>query len=617
MARELDAGGQLDEEASVTMVGAGDDGQTNEATPAEVLARLARVARIADEAPRAELMSIPNVTPLQAQLLANRGARGAQAARDLLDAGWRASGPLPDQDVAVARLARAIDTGEAITVYGDHDCDGLTSCALLTQALRDLGAQATPYVPRRDDDGRGLNDEAVRALAASGARLIVTTDCGTANVAEVALARSLGIDVIITDHHPIRSEIPVDCALVNPWRADERSTRDDLSGAGVAFRLAEALYEARAPERAEAALEDLLDLAATGIIGDIVPLTRECWGLARAGLARMRAAPRPGLRALLERADVAWPQMTERDLTFVIAPRLNAAARLGEPASALDLLLATDDAQAARLAGRLEALNQERQRLTEETVREAQMAVEKQLEAAAASESTALVSATGDGWPLGMLGLVASRLAERYNRPAVVISREGAEARGSARAPEGYDLGAALAASATVFRRFGGHARAAGFTLPSTEVEALLTDLAQRLTDQRAALTQARAVDGDPLAVDLRLTLGRLTERIYREQQALAPFGPGFPSPTYIVTNVRIAGCWRSGTERRNLRLRARENNVDRVFFWQRQGDLCDLLGPHVSALPSVDLIFTLDAFVRPGDNLDLLPRIVGLRVVG
>lgn len=602
------------------MASDGGAGQGSEAAsaPDEILARLARKARIADELPHAELQSIPGVTALQAQLLANRGARGAQAVRALLDTSWRASGPLPDQDAAVARLARAIDGGEAITVYGDHDCDGLTSCALLTLALRDLGGQVTPYIPRRDDDGRGLNDEAVRALAASGARLIVTTDCGTANVAEVALARSLGMEVIITDHHPIHGEIPADCALVNPWRAAERSPRDDLSGAGVAFRVAEALYEARAPERAAAALDDLLDLAATGIIGDIVPLTAECWGLARAGLARLRAAPRPGLRALLERANVAWRQMTERDITYVIAPRLNAAARLGEPASALELLLATDDAEAARLAERLEALNQERQRITEEIMGEAQAMVESQLaQPSVADEPPALVSAISDGWPLGMLGLVASRLAERYGRPAVVISREGAEARGSARAPEGYDLGEALEKRAEVFRRFGGHARAAGFTLPSMEVDALLADLAQRLTLQRAALAQARALDGDPLPVDARLTLSRLTPRIYHEQQTLAPFGPAFPAPTYIVTNVRIAGCWRSGAERRNLRIRARENGVDRVFFWARQGDLCDLISPQTQALPAVDLIFTLEAFVRPGGDLDLLARIVGLRVVG
>ena len=580
------------------------------------LARVARVARIADELPRAELTSIPDVTPLQAQLLANRGVRGAQAVRDLLDADWGASGALPGQEEATQRLARAVATGEAIVVYGDHDCDGITSCAILTLALRAAGARVTPYIPRRDDDGRGLNDEAVRQLAQDGARLIVTTDCGTANVAEVALARSLDIEVIITDHHPIHGELPADCVIVNPWRAEKRSIRDDLSGAGVAFRLAESLLRAQAPERAGATIEDLLDLVAVGVIGDIVPLTRECWGLARAGLERLRSAPRPGLRALLERAGVAWRQMTDRDITYVIAPRLNAAARLGEPATALDLLLCEDEESATRLSARLEELNQERQRVTEELMLTAQGMVEAQL--ARDGEATpALISATSDGWPFGLLGLVASRLAERHGSPAVVISRDGAEARGSARAPEGYNLGEALAARALIFRRFGGHARAAGFTLPATEVEGLLDDLRQRLTIQRDALALARATDGDPLPVDLRLPLNRLVPRIYHEQQKLAPFGPGFPAPMYIALGVRVLGCWRSGAEGRNLRLRVRDATAERVFFWARQGDLCDTLRSRLAALPMLDLIFTLDAFVRPTGDLDLLPRIAALRIVG
>jgi single-stranded-DNA-specific exonuclease len=580
------------------------------------LARLAREARIADELPRADLASIPGVTPLQTQLLANRGIHGAPAARDLLDGGWIASDALPGQEEATQRLARAVMADEAVVVYGDHDCDGITSCAILTLALRAIGARVTPYIPRRDDDGRGLNDEAVRQLSQDGARLIVTTDCGTANVAEVALARSLGIDVIITDHHPIHGEVPADCVIVNPWRAEERSTRDDLSGAGVAFRLAESLLRAQAPERADATLEDLLDLAAVGVIGDIVPLTRECWGLARAGLARLRSAPRPGLRALLERAGVAWRQMTDRDITYVIAPRLNAAARLGEPATALDLLLCEDEDSATRLAARLEDLNQERQRITEEIMLIAQGMVEAQL-ARDGEVTPALISATSDGWPFGLLGLVASRLAERHGSPAVVISRDGAEARGSARAPEGYNLGEALAARAPVFRRFGGHARAAGFTLPTAEVDGLLDDLRQRLTIQRDALALARATDGDPLPVDLRLPLNRLVPRIYHEQQALAPFGPGFPAPTYIALGVRVLGCWRSGAEGRNLRLRVRDATAERVFFWARQGDLCDSLRSRLTALPMLDLIFTLDAFVRPTGDFDLLPRIIAVRVVG
>lgn len=578
------------------------------------LVRQSTAPRIAEELPRAELQSIPGVTPLQAQLLANRGVRGKADALDFLAADWRApaGAALPGQALAIARLRLALDHHERIVVYGDHDCDGMTSCALFFLALRALDADVSFFIPKREDDGRGLNDAAVRELAAQGARLIVTTDCGSANVAEVALARSLGVDVIITDHHPIHSEAPADCVIVNPRLAEQRTMSDDLAGAGVAFRLAEALLRAVAPRQAEAVCASLLDLVAIGTIGDITPLTRESWALVRAGLAAIRQAPRPGLRALLTLANVASSALGERDITFVIAPRLNAAARLGVPELAVELLLATDDAQATSAAGRLDELNQERQRVTEEIMVVAQQQVAAQLASGGAIQP--LVSAVGEGWPLGMLGLVASRLAEQHGRPAVVISRDGAEARGSARGPDGVNLGEALAGRAEMFRRFGGHARAAGFTLASRDIATLLDYLRQRLSEQRQASAQGAFDTAEPLAVDCRLPLNRLLPRIYREQQALAPYGPAFPEPVYMSQGARITSVWRSGADGRNLRVRVRDATAERVFFWARQGDLCDDIRAQIGRMPAFDLIYTIDAFQRPAGEIDLLPRIVALR---
>ncbi|HEX8981403.1 MAG TPA: single-stranded-DNA-specific exonuclease RecJ [Ktedonobacterales bacterium] len=578
------------------------------------LVRQSTPPRIAEELPRAELQSIPGVTPLQAQLLANRGVRGKSVVLDFLAADWRAlaEAALPGQAQAIERLRLALDRHERIVVYGDHDCDGMTSCALFLLALRALGADAGFFVPKREDDGRGLNDAAVRELAAQGTRLIVTTDCGSANVTEVALARSMGMDVIITDHHPIHSEAPTDCIIVNPRLAEQRTMSDDLAGAGVAFRLAEALLHAMAPERAESISASLLDLVAIGTIGDITPLTRESWALARAGLEAIRRAPRPGLRALLTLANVTVSALGERDITFVIAPRLNAAARLGVPELAVELLLATDDTQATATAGRLDELNQERQRVTEEIMVDAQRQVAEQL--AATGSVQPLVSAVGEGWPLGMLGLVASRLTEQHGRPAVVISRDGDEARGSARGPDGVNLGEALAGRAEMFRRFGGHARAAGFTLASRDIETLLDYLRQHLTEQRQASAQGASDNAEPLAVDCRLPLNRLLPRIYREQQALAPYGPAFPEPVYICQGARITSVWRSGADGRNLRLRVRDATAERVFFWARQGDLSDDIRAHIGRMPTFDLIYTIDAFQRPAGEIDLLPRIVALR---
>ncbi len=567
---------------------------------------------IAEQLPRAQLNSIPGVTALQAQLLYNRGVRGRDAAEAFLATDWRVSHMLPGQTEAVARLCAALTRGERIVVYGDHDCDGMTSCATLLLALRAVGANASPYVPKREDDGRGLNDAAVRQLAADGAQVIVTTDCGSANVAEVALARSLGVDVIITDHHPILGETPRDCVIVNPRMAEQRSESDDLAGVGVAFRLAQALLREVAPERADSVAEGLLDLVAIGAIGDIVPMTRENWALARAGLARMRKTPRPGLRALLAQADVSLKTLSERDVTYVIAPRINAAARLGEPLIAVGLLVATSDAEANTLAARLDTLNQERQRITEDIMVDAQRQVAEQL--AGEHGAGPLVSAVGEGWPLGMLGLVASRLAEQHQRPAIVISRDGAEARGSARGPEGVNLGEALAARAEVFRRFGGHARAAGFTLASDDVTALLDHLRQHLGEQRLSQSLDQATGAAPLNVDCRLPLNRLIPRIYQEQQYLAPYGPGFPEPIYVCQGARITASWRSGAEGRNLRLRARDATGEGVFFWARQGDLSDAIRAYISRLPTFDIIYTLDAFARPNGDLDLLARILALR---
>jgi single-stranded-DNA-specific exonuclease len=560
--------------------------------------------------------AIPGVTRLQAQLLANRGVRGRDAALAFLRTDWRESQPLPGQGAAIERLRLALAQRERIIVYGDHDCDGMTSCATLLLALRALEANATPYIPKREDDGRGLNPLAVRQLASDGAQLIVTTDGGSANVEEVALARSLGVDVIITDHHPIHGETPRDCIIVNPRLAEQPGLNGDLAGAGVAFRLAQALLRVAAPDRAESVSEGLLDLVAIGTIGDIVPMTSENWALARAGMERIRQTPRPGLRALLTLANVNISTLGERDVTYIIAPRLNAAARLGEPQVAIELLLATDDAEANRLAARLDALNQERQRITEDIMIDAQRQAQGQLAANGASGS--LVSAVGEGWPLGMLGLVASRLAEQYQRAAVVISNDGGEARGSARGPDGMNLGEALAARAEVFRRFGGHARAAGFTLASADVADLLDHLRQHLGEQWMERGQNGAGGGsaEPLRVDCRLSLNLLTPRIYREQQALAPWGPGFPEPVYISQSARILSCWRSGAEGRNLRFKARDANGEGTFFWARQGDLCDSIRANLSRLPMLDLIYTLDAYSRPSGDVDLLPRVLTLHLL-
>lgn len=556
----------------------------------------------APQLPLATLDSAPNRSRLLVQLLQNRGISGASAIDAFLDGDWRAAkGPLLNLDLAVARIRRAIAEAERIVVYGDFDCDGITSCALLTVALRSLGAHVEPYVPKRDDDGRGLNLEAVRELAGAGTRLVITTDCGTANVDEVEVARSLGMDVIVTDHHPAHGPIAPAYAVVNPQQEGDTSGEGDLAGVGVAFRLAQALLKERADvparngeETLEDALDALLDLVAIGTVADVVPLTAVNWALARAGLRRMATRPRPGVRALLAAARAYPAGLVARDISFALAPRLNACGRMGQPELAVRILVTDDDDEARVLALRVEALNQERQARTEGMLAEAR----KQAESQRASQAALI--AVGDRWPLGIIGLVAGRLAEEYRRPAFVISRDADECRGSARGPEGVNLGELLAARPDFFKRFGGHARAAGFTLATDDLDRFLAYVRERfaaLSEELRAADEAGANGPRTITVDCRLRLNRLTRdsNVYADIEALEPFGADFAEPVFLTPELRITSCRRSGPDGRTLRLSLSDGHgTMREAIWSRRGEFCDRLKASLSSLPLLDVAYTL-----------------------
>ncbi len=585
---------------------------------AEAFAAMNRPWRLAPELSLAELDALPHTIPgatrLQAQLLHNRGVIGVAAAQRLLQADWRGLGVgLPQLDEAVARIRRALAQDEPIVVFGDYDSDGITSCAILMRALRWLGAQPIPYIPVREDDGRGLNEDAVRQFAAQGARLIITTDCGSANVAEVALARSLGVDVIVTDHHTLHGDLP-ECIIVNPMlAADVAPSLGTLAGAGVAFYLAEALLSH--PERPlpiGASAEALLDLAAIGVVGDVSPLLLQNWALARAGLARLRTQPQPGLRALLAQAGIVAAYLTERDISFSLAPRLNAAARLGEPLTALTLLICDDPAEAQRLAARLEDLNKRRQQITDEVMEQARFQALAQRANGDGRSTPQILFVRGERWPLGIIGLVAGRLAEEFGCPAITLSCDDVECRGSGRGPEGVNLVAALASRPEFFRRFGGHERAAGFTLALDQVEPLQRYLLEHL----ASILPTTSIEegAKPLEVDCRLPLSRLTGETYQAIRALAPFGAEFPEPRFVCYGARIMRCWRSGVEGRNLRVVLRDQTGERVFLWPRQGEIADALRLALPKTPMLDVVYTVDAFHRRDGAPELLLRILAMR---
>lgn len=582
------------------------------------LATLARPWHLAAQLPLAELHAIAGLSPLQVQLLYNRGVRADAAT--YLAADWRVPGPgLPGMEAACARMWQSIQADELITVYGDYDADGMTSCAILLLALRALGAHAEPYIPHREDDGRGLTSAAVRALAAGGTRLIVTSDCGMASGDEANVARALGVAIIVTDHHPPQDMAPDACAFVNPLLAASPGALADLAGAGVAFRVAQALltgYIGTVSVDAEAVLDSLLDLAAIGTIADVAPLTAHSWLLARAGLRRLRTKPRAGMGALMARAGIAPEDVGERDIAYALAPRLNAAARLGDPLLAVRLLLTDDPAEAPRLAGQLDQLNSQRQIALKEMLDVAHAQALPQVRAA---DSVLVVG--GDDWSPGMIGLVASRLAEEFHRPAFAISRGANACRGSARGPEGVNLVGVLAERADLFRHFGGHRRAAGFTVETRHLAQLeahlrsrgatLDGLAATGAPVGALVGQGAVVDG-ALLVDCRLPLRLATAERYLAMRELGPFGAGFAEPCFLSQDVRLVRCWRSGMEGQTLRLALREGECEYTLLWPRHGELCDVLRAERDTLPSFDVIYTLDAY-RPWAEarLRVTPRVL------
>jgi single-stranded-DNA-specific exonuclease len=550
---------------------------------------------------REELAAAPDLTPLQAQLLYNRGYTTPEARRAFLETGWRASDSLPDLEKAVARLRLAIAGGERIVVFGDFDVDGVTSCAVALLALRALGAKAEPYVPSRMDDGRGPSRAAIDAICARGADLLLTTDCGVTNVDELGYAASRGLEVIVTDHHSPQGPLAPALALVNPRLGPVASPDWELTGVGVAFRLAEALLASHQPQ----AVAPLVDLVALGTLADVAWLSPVNWALARAGLARMNARPRPGLLALARRAGLAPGEIGEREIGFKLAPRLNAGSRMGEPRLPLDLLLAEDTGAATGLAARLDELNIERQELTERVLTEASAQI--------AGAPDTLVVVSGEEWPVGLLGLVANRLLDRYGVTALVVSRSGEICRGSARGPDGVNLVEALGRERKRLRYFGGHARAAGFTVAAGDLDAIVATL--RASIQPAGTdTSAPGASRAEIVADCCLPLNRVTWSYYEKIGALAPFGQGFPEPIFVAKRVRLLRSWASGAEGRNLRLLLRDGERTLNVLWAQHGWLASALRAEPDLI--LDVVYSFDAFRRTGaTERELLARVVTARL--
>ncbi|MFL5679544.1 MAG: single-stranded-DNA-specific exonuclease RecJ [Chloroflexota bacterium] len=469
---------------------------------------------------------------------------------------------LPDAAVFAERIAAARRAGEPVLVFGDFDADGLTGLAILTITLRRLGIDARPYVPSRLEEGHGLSLAAVEAASAAGVRVIVTVDCGTTSVAEISAANTAGIDVLVTDHHRVPPTLPAALAVVNPHRPDSVYPDRRLAGSGVAFKLAQLLL-AHEPGGAAAAL-DLADLAAIGSVADVAPVLGENRAIARIGLERLRRAPRPGLAALLARGGIDPATADLETVSFAIAPRLNAAGRVGEALEAAKLLLAEDPVEAAALADALEAANKTRRDLTKTAIEEARAVV-----GAATDREVGVTVVRGD-WPVGIVGLVASRLVEDLGRPAIVGANLGAMVRASCRSDGTLDLGAALEACGDLFVRFGGHAGAAGFEIETERWDAFRTRF-ELLADA------TRAADSRPaIAVDLALPAAAVDYALHRELLRLAPCGPGNADPVVAILGLTVTRVRAATGGHTQLTLRRVRDVVDGIAF--DRGDLADAI---------------------------------------
>jgi single-stranded-DNA-specific exonuclease len=495
---------------------------------------------LAPPAPDAFLESVPQHR-LLAQVLYNRGFHSAAEVQAFLegsDATLNNPFKLRDMAPAVARIVQAIRHRETICVYGDFDVDGVASTALLVLALQAAGGHVGPYIPDRVDEGYGLNLDAIERIARQ-ARLLITVDCGIRSVEEVARAQSLGMDVIVTDHHSVGPVLPRALAVINPRRADCPSHFDRLAGVGVAYRLAQAVLRAVAQEKgghlsSDHAAEveaELLDLVALGTVADVMPLLGENRNLVRRGLALINASPRIGVEALMLQSDLPKGSVDSTAISFRLAPRLNAAGRLAHAKMAYDLLRATDPAKAFAHAQALEELNRRRRALTDA----AQVVAEQQL-AAAMADDPPIYIVSSPTFEHGIVGLVAGKIADRFYRPAVVMREEADETRGSARSIPEFNISHALDELDTLLVRHGGHQLAAGFTVKTAQLPVFRTALAEVAHRRLAAPADLHPT----LAIDAEVTLEDLSWGLVEQFRRLEPLGQDNPPPVLYVRDCRV-----------------------------------------------------------------------------
>ncbi len=533
--------------------------------------------------------------PILIQVLYNRGIEDPDEVKTFLDRHYiGATDPfeLADMDRAVARIKQAIDQDEMIVVYGDFDADGVTSTVLLVEALRGLGlprGQVRPYIPDRVDEGYGLNHEALQSLKEGGAELVISVDCGIRSIAEVSQAKNIGLDMIVTDHHSLGTELPPAVAVINPKRPDSTYPEEMLAGVGIAYKLAQALKQA-IPERARYETEALLDLVALGTVADLAPLLGENRQLVMEGLRVLNQGRRPGVAALAKVAGLTPGNMTAESIAFGLGPRINAAGRLAHAYDAARLLAVNNDRMAKDYAQTLDQLNRQRQQLTKELSQRAEGMIEP---------GASLLLAADPSFVGGIVGLIASRLAEKHYRPAIVLEQGELISRGSCRSIPGFHITDALDKLAWLLVKHGGHAQAAGFTIENKNLaefhERLLAIATEELDEE--ALTPS-------IPVDVEMAIGDVDWALFGQLKQLEPTGNANAAPLFMSRDVHVYSHRAVGQDGAHLQLWVGDGQTKVQCIAFRQGLWAGRLPDQV------DLVYTINVNEWNGNsNLQLMVK--------
>ena len=487
------------------------------------------------------------ISPLCAQILIARGVRTLQQAQDRLGlAPFKDPLLLPDMARAVQRIQSALDNGERICIYGDYDCDGITSTTVLYNYLETVGADVMFYIPDRHQEGYGMNRAAVRAIAKQGVQLIITVDNGISAFEEVAYAGELGMDVVVTDHHEPPGQLPDAAAVVDPHRKDCPAGFEMLAGVGVAFKLICAL---EGDETGESMLEQYGDLVCLGTVADVVPLVGENRAIVSYGLRILENTDNPGLRALLEVSGLADKALSAHHVAFGLAPRINAVSRLADAKDAVRLLLCEDEEEALELAGEISRTNTHRKELEQQVLEEIQEQIQKNPQAV----NQRVLVFWGENWHPGVIGIVCAKLVERYLKPCILISVQEKEARGSARSVEGFSIIEAIRQVGDCLTKFGGHNQAAGFSLAPEHIG----EFAVRMNDY--ARRKFGVMPLLELKIDRLVTPSQLTLEEISRLSELGPFGCGNEEPVFALRHTVLEQV-QPLSEGKHVKLRLRKN---------------------------------------------------------